>query len=196
MKIINLTQSSRVYTSNVYLVTGSWNKMEDINTLVDVGMDEAIIKSVNNASTGVGKHKAEQIILTHSHFDHAGMLKKVKAEFHSKALAFTSSLEGVDHILVDGEKVKMGDCEFEVIHMPGHSTDSICLYNKEERVLFAGDSPLIIRAGGGAYLDQFINVLKRISQLPVDTIYFGHGDPLSGNCNELMTESIKHVSKS
>jgi glyoxylase-like metal-dependent hydrolase (beta-lactamase superfamily II) len=177
----------------VYLVTGTWNKLDDVNTLVDVGMDEQIINKINNASTGVGKHKAEQIVLTHSHFDHVGMLQKVKAEFHSKTLAFSNSLEGVDHVLIDGDILKMGDRDFEVIHMPGHSTDSICLYNEEDRVLFAGDSPIIIKTGGGRYIDKFVEVMTRLSQLPIDIIYFGHGNPLKENCNELIKQSIKNV---
>ena len=37
MKIDNLTVKSTVYTSNAYLVRGDWNKLSDINTLVDVG---------------------------------------------------------------------------------------------------------------------------------------------------------------
>jgi hypothetical protein len=45
----------------------------------------------------------------------------------------------------------MGDGYFEVIHMPGHSSDSICLYNQAEGVLFAGDSPVLITSSTGTY---------------------------------------------
>lgn len=193
MKIVNLMQKSLVYTSNVYLVTGTWNKLEDVNTLVDVGMDKKIIQQVYNASTGVGKHKAEQIVLTHNHYDHVGMLKEVKSEFDSNVLAFSNSLEGVDHVLINGDVISMCDRDFEVIHMPGHSTDSICLYNSADRVLFAGDSPLIIKAAGGSYINKFVEVLKRLSQIPIDIIYFGHGDPIREKCNEMLKQSVKKV---
>ena len=50
MKIINLTEGSSIYTPNVYLVTGTWNALDDVNTLVDVGMDQAIVKRINESS--------------------------------------------------------------------------------------------------------------------------------------------------
>ena len=56
MKILNLTEKSNVYTSNVYFVLGTWNALPDVNTLVDVGRDPAVIEAIKNASTGVGKN--------------------------------------------------------------------------------------------------------------------------------------------
>lgn len=192
MKVVNLTQDSPVYTSNVYLVTGSWNRMSDINTLVDVGMDEKVIERIYAASTGFGKHRVEQIVLTHSHFDHTGMLGRVKREFHPRVYAFSNLLEGVDHLLADGDRLKMGDCVFEAIHITGHSSDSICLYSGEQRVLFAGDTPLIIRSGEG-YPREFAAALDRLSQNPIETIYFGHGEPLKGDCNSLIKQTIRNI---
>ena len=72
MKIINLTENSTVYTSNVYLVLGSWNSLSDVNTLFDVGRDPNILEILNNTSTGFGKKRVEQVVLTHSHYDHTG----------------------------------------------------------------------------------------------------------------------------
>ena len=42
MKIVNLTQGSAVYTSNAYLLTGTWNAIPDVNTLVDTGRDKKL----------------------------------------------------------------------------------------------------------------------------------------------------------
>ncbi|MEA1943993.1 MAG: MBL fold metallo-hydrolase, partial [Euryarchaeota archaeon] len=69
MKVLNLTSDSKMYTSNVYLITGTWNAIDDLNTLVDVGRDPSVIEKINNASTGVGKKRVEQVVLTHSHYD-------------------------------------------------------------------------------------------------------------------------------
>ena len=139
MKILNLTSESKMYTSNVYLITGTWNAIGDLNTLVDVGRDPSVIEKINNASTGVGKHRVEQVVLTHSHYDHASLLPQIKKTFNPEVYAYSHSLEGVDHLLKDGDTLKLGDRIFEVIYTPGHSSDSICLYCEEERVLFAGD---------------------------------------------------------
>jgi len=193
MKIINLTEDSKMYTSNAFLVTGSWNTLTDINTLIDTGRDPNIIEKINNAATGVGKHKLDQAILTHSHYDHAGMVKEIKREFNSKILAYSKNQVGIDKTLHDGEVLKMGDVYFEVIHMPGHSTDSICLYSRESKVLFAGDSPLIIRTEECCYEYEFVFVLKRLVSLPIDIIYFGHGGPLIEKCNESLMQTLENI---
>ena len=106
--------------------------------------DPAILASIERAPTGVGKWPVEQVVLTHSHSDHCALLPEVRAAFHPRVLAFSPNLAGVDWLLGDGDTIRMGDQVFEVIHVPGHSSDSICLYNEAEGVLFAGDSPLLI----------------------------------------------------
>ena len=95
MKVFNLTESAEVYTSNVYLVRGSRNAIEDVNTLVDVGQDRGVLAKIANAPTGVGKTRVAQVILTHSHYDHAGMLGRVREEYHPICYAFSRSLGGV-----------------------------------------------------------------------------------------------------
>lgn len=193
MKILNLSEGSRIYTSNAYLVTGTWNTLEDINTLVDTGRDSSIIDRIYNASTGVGKRRVERVILTHSHYDHIGMTGRIKQEFNARVFAFSGNVDGIDQVVEDGEIMVMGDAGFEVIHMPGHSTDSICLYSSKERVLFAGDSPLIIKTKEGVYEDKFISVLERLVSLEIERIYFGHGKPLTENCSKVLENSLKNV---
>jgi glyoxylase-like metal-dependent hydrolase (beta-lactamase superfamily II) len=83
----------------------------------------------------------------------------------------------------------MGDEDFEVIHMPGHSSDSICLYNRTEGVLFAGDSPLLITSPTGTYEAGFLSALEKLCACDVRRIYFGHGAPLTERCNERLRES-------
>ena len=195
MKVKNLTQNSKLYTSNAYLVTGEWNTLEDVNTLIDAGRDPEIIEKLNQASTGVGKKRLEQIILTHTHYDHAGMVGELKKEFGAKVFAFSSNVENIDRILKDGEKIKVGDDLLEVIHMPGHSSDSILLYSRSQRILFSGDSPLTILSAEGTHEESFIEVFKRIKELPIDTIYPGHGAPYRENCREMLQESFKRIRK-
>jgi len=50
---------------------------------------------------------------------------------------------------------------------------------------------LIIKAGGGSYISKFVEVLKRLSQIPIDIINFGHGTPLKEKCNEVLLQSFK-----
>lgn len=193
MKIINLTKHSRMYTGNVYLIHGTWNGMEDINTLVDVGRDPSIIKKIQKAPVGVGKRKVEQVVLTHSHYDHAGLLPQIRKVFNPAVYAFSASLKGVNHLLKDRDALNLGDCTFEVIHTPGHSTDSICLYGEAEGALFAGDVPVVIHWAGGSYQEGFVRSMEKLCRRDVRAIYPGHGDPILENCNVLIRNTLKNI---
>ena len=193
MKIINLTEEKRLYTSNVYLVLGTWNAVQDVNTLVDVGRDHEVMRLIEEASTGVGKKRVEQVVLTHSHYDHTSLLPQIIKAYHPVVYAFSHSLPGVDHILTDGEVLKLGDRTFEVIYTPGHSSDSICLYCEEDRVLFAGDTPVLINSTDAGHEDVFIQALYELCKRGVKAIYFGHGEPLLENCSARLADSLKNV---
>jgi len=196
MKILNLTNGSKVYTSNVYLITGSHNAIDDVNTLIDVGRDPSIIDKINNASTGVGKKRVEQVILTHNHYDHASLLPKIREVFKPEVYAFSRFMKGANHFVKDGDILQLGDRMFEIIYAPGHSDDSICLYCEEDQALFAGDAPIIVESPGGTYGNGFISAMEKLCRRSIKTIYFGHGDSLSWNCNKRIRASMRNVRKS
>lgn len=196
MKIENLTFNSSVYTCNAYLVTGDFNSMDDVNTLIDTGRDAKIIDRIWKASTGVGKKRVEQVIFTHNHYDHAGLIKEIKESFNSKFYAFSNSLEGIDVVLKGGERLKIGDRFFDIIYTPGHSSDSICLYNREENVLFSGDTNLIIYSNDGTYEKKFVEILGKLADMNIKKIYPGHGNPIIKDCNEIINMSFKNVLQS
>ena len=68
-----------------------------------------------------------------------------------------------------------------VMHTPGHSRGSVCLYLKEENVLFTGDTLFRQSIGrtdleGGSMM-QIIQSLRNLAQLPDETIVLpGHGE--------------------
>ncbi len=83
----------------------------------------------------------------------------------------------------------MGDRIFQVIHTPSHSSDSICLYNEAEGVLFAGDTPLLITSLEGSYEAGFQAAFEKLCACDIRRIYFGHGPPLTERCNQRLRES-------
>jgi len=192
MNIMRLRGSDHAYTCNSYLVLGTWNRIEDANALVDVGTDDSIMTSVELISTGVGKVPVEKIVLTHCHFDHMGGLKKIKKRYDPEVYAFTR-FEGVDTLLRDGQIMRLGDRDFEVIHTPGHSDDSICLYCAEDKVLFSGDTPLKILTKEGGYSTAFERSLERILGLDIEVIYSGHDAPLRSNIHEMLSLTMLNV---
>ncbi len=196
MKILPVIGNNNVYTSNVYLALGDWKRIEDINTLVDVGNDPSIIDVIETMNTGIGKKKVDQVILTHSHSDHTGILPLIKAFFSPVVYAFSPFLEGVDVILKDGDILRMGDSDVEIIHTPGHSSDSICLYCRNSGDLFAGDTPVIVRSADGGYERAFFEAMKSLCTRDIRTIYFGHGDPATQNVPHLLQQSLRNIRES
>lgn len=196
MKIVPVKGYRDVYTSNVYLILGEWKRIEDVNTLIDVGNDPSIIDILSKLDAGVGKKKVEQVILTHDHSDHTGILPLIIREYNPVVCAYSPFLEGVTRTLNNGEMIRIGDDNFEVIHTPGHSSDSISLYNETDELLFVGDTPVVISGFNGVYEECFINALKKLCQKKVKSIYFGHGSPHQDGGHSLLVESLSNIRSS
>ncbi len=193
MRVEILKKNPKVYSANVYYVRGNWNAISDINTLIDTGTDSHILEEISAmTSTGVGKRKVEQVILTHEHFDHSGGLKFIKEAFNPKVIAW-NILPGVDIKAREGMKLKIGDAEGMIIHAPGHSNDSILVYVESEGVLFAGDTPLSIKTPGGTYLKDYVDVLKRLTRLDIKTVYTGHDPPYTENVMLMLKATLQNV---
>ena len=193
MRITQLATSGTIYTCNCYYVTGTWNTLRDRNSIIDPGCDPSVFESLEAAHTGVGQRKVEQVILTHGHYDHVSLLGEFKRRYNAKVYAASPAIEGVDQCLTHGDRLLLGDREFEVLVTPGHSSDSLCFYNDEEGVLFSGDTPLVINGCDGTYEPGFLEALEEISRRNVRAIYFGHGAALLSGCVERVKETVRNV---
>lgn len=133
------------------------------------------------------------IILTHAHFDHVGALGAVHEAYPAALFAvgehepldsvytFYSHpdliIPPVDILLEEGARIG----PFTVIHTPGHTKGSICLYSAKDGLLLSGDT--LFEGGygrtdlGGSMLDMQTS-LARLAELPPETkVLPGHGDP-------------------
>jgi endoribonuclease LACTB2 len=83
----------------------------------------------------------------------------------------------------------------QILHTPGHTADSICLYFPADRTLFTGDTVL----GGstsvfedlGPYLDSLRRMLKVRASLPYTQLYPAHG-PVVGDGPKMIEMYIRH----
>ncbi|RLB09624.1 MAG: MBL fold metallo-hydrolase [Deltaproteobacteria bacterium] len=157
------------------------------------GDEDRIIKIIEDS-----RLEPLYILNTHAHADHILGNKKLRDYFgipvcmHEEEKRFFSDEEVrrqmekelgiktdffVDKELKDGEILPLGDCNIEVIHTPGHSPGSVCFLI--EKNLFTGDTLFVGAAGRtdiiGGSLDTLLSSLKKIIQLPADTVIWpGH----------------------
>lgn len=85
------------------------------------------------------------------------------------------------NLLHDKDELTLGNEKWSVIHTPGHSPGSVCLYNQSRGLLFSGDT-LFQGTYGSISLPTANPIamqksLKQLSILPKNTLVFpGHGD--------------------
>ncbi|WP_224982960.1 MBL fold metallo-hydrolase [Geomonas agri] len=194
MKIVPLKKSPATYSCNSYLILGDWNRIDDVNTVIDPGVDSYIVGQIAEISTGFGKQPVEQVLLTHNHFDHTSGVAAIKAAFGCRVLAYRHGV-GVDEVLHDRQFIRAGDDFLQVLHTPGHSSDSICLYAPAAQALFSGDTQVRVRGEGGSYTEEYVEALKRLCGLKVKCIYSGHDEPVLDGGREILLKTLAEVLK-
>jgi glyoxylase-like metal-dependent hydrolase (beta-lactamase superfamily II) len=99
-----------------------------------------------------------------------------KSDYQSRA--FT-----ISKIVGEGDQIDIGGRVLEILHTPGHAPDSICLIDRENRILFTGDSfylaPLYTHISGGSFED-YANTAARLSGLAgsIDRALTSHNVPV------------------
>ena len=119
------------------------------------------------------------------------MVEKTLKTIFERFRSFYRGFSGVKP-LEGGELFSFQDFCLEVIHTPGHTPGSVCLFDRERGVFFSGDTllekissnPLVEVepvAGEVDYrsLEKFMSSLRFIDSLPVKKVLPGHGDPFS-----------------
>ena len=151
----------------------------------------------------IEKHnlKIKQIVITHAHIDHVGGAMKLRAATGAPILlnqndyALLKMLDvqaawigmkdpgkvEIDHSLGQSDKVQAGSLTADVIHTPGHTEGSICLYFSLENKLIAGDTLFAGSIGRtdlpGGSMEKIIRSLReKVMALPDETLVVpGHG---------------------
>ena len=141
---------------------------------VDSGWEtEPIIKAAEQA-----KVKVKYAVATHNHFDHTSSLNELAHAVGARIVAHENSPIDHDISVKGGDLLQVGKSKVQVFYTPGHTTDSICLYDGDD--LFTGDTLFIGNCGrtdlpGGSSREMFSSLHDVILKLPPSTIvYPGH----------------------
>lgn len=195
--------------SNAYLLVD-----EERLTLIDAGVPGDANKLLRYIKEiGISPHRLEQVVLTHSHPDHTGPIERLRRDTGAVITAHPNDtlssqhhaspvlhypgqplslgwqvpfLHGipVQRLVQDGDTIPvLGG--LQVIHTPGHTPGSICLYAAQHGVLFTGDTLLSdglcfrrpVPFPGTNFRDYRASV-ERLSSLQFEVACVGHGQPL------------------
>ncbi len=180
------------YQENAYVVRAGGR---DDCVVIDPGDDLAQIEGM------VGGAKPGAILLTHGHFDHTlaaqplaektgapvyihpgdiQMLNDARLCSYDPDVCRLPAPSGLPALPL-GDRLNAAGIDFEVLHTPGHSRGSVCLYLPGEGVLFSGDT--LFRAGYGRMdlyggsPEEMVRSLRRLFELPAEIrVYPGHGE--------------------
>jgi len=158
---------------------------------------------IDDVLAAVRKHnlQVKQIVITHAHIDHVGGAMKLRAATGAPVLlnqnddALLKMLDvqaawigmarpgkvEIDHSITTGETVAAGAHTATVLHTPGHTEGSVCLYFAAEKKLIAGDTLFAGSIGrtdlpGGSMQKIMRSLHDTVLALPDETVVVpGHG---------------------
>lgn len=158
--------------------------------IVDTGLEGSEAR-IGDAVTAAGRAWTDvrHVIVTHKHPDHAGSLAGVLASApNAKVWAGQADIAAIESPrpidpAADGADV----FGLQIVATPGHTPGHIAVFDAGTRVLVTGDAVRGTAEGIGPPSPQFTedraladDSAKKLAALDVDTILFGHGDPIEG----------------
>lgn len=187
------------FGENTYVVYND----EKLAYIVDPGNIQDFETAEIESFISKNELKIESILLTHAHIDHVlGLqwardtykvpvfLHEVEQEildrnpFTAKQYGFfMKPFEGDKKYIQEGEKLHLGNNEFEILYVPGHSPGHIAFHNTDQKIVLSGDVLFEGSIGRtdlykGDYEQLLDSIRTKLFTLDPETkVYSGHGNP-------------------
>lgn len=153
--------------------------VHDPQTGATAAIDAPEAGAINAALADKG-WRLTDILVTHHHGDHTAGIPDLKARYGCRVVGPAhekNPIEGVDAAVGEGDSVKVGALEAQVIETPGHTAGHIAYWFPEEKVVFVGDT--LFSIGCGRLFEDTAETMWRsllkLRALPDDTrVYCGH----------------------
>lgn len=225
MEIAPGVHAVRLLNVYAFLIDEPQLSLIDAGLIGSAGRVQRYVKGIGRTLDDLGR-----IICTHAHPDHIGGVRELAGERDVDVLMHPADLEGLKVTLRDavanrnrgqliayftrhpGEATPVTDGQvlpilggLQVVHTPGHTPGSICLYAARLKLLFAGDTLQVIRRRVTFASRVFSEDLPlarasvaRLAELDVQTIAFSHYPPLRDGANEVLralADRAAHMSR-
>jgi glyoxylase-like metal-dependent hydrolase (beta-lactamase superfamily II) len=148
---------------------GEFNHFEKVISYLILGKNKALLfdtgLGIKNIKKEVFKITKLPVVVvnSHDHFDHLGGNKFFNEILNTDFLRF----------------IHINPFEFEVVKTPGHSPDSICLYEKKKKWLFSGDTlypgPIYLHLKE-SNLPEYVKSLRKLMKYKITKIFSAHND--------------------
>lgn len=180
-------------TSGTFTLDGETFEVDNNVWIVGDDSECLVIDAPHDVSAiraAVGDRRVLAIVCTHAHDDHVRFARELGRSVEAPVLLHPEDRvlwdltheAAPDGELHDGQRLAVADVELTVLHTPGHSPGSCCLYAPALGVVFTGDT--LFHGGPGAtgrsYSDHdtILDSIRRVLfALPEQTVVkTGHGE--------------------
>jgi hydroxyacylglutathione hydrolase len=184
------------YETNCYIVRESETAKDCL--IIDVGLEPGRLIDFFRQN----QLNPVAIVLTHGHIDHIAGVAALRTEFPgirvyihkldaamltearsnlSAMMGAAFSTEPADLFVEEKSVIEDAGIKLEVLHTPGHTPGGICLYSKDEGIVFTDDALFADSVGrtdfpNGSMAQLIKGIKEKLLILPDDTVvYPGHG---------------------